>query len=107
MIKSISIIVILKVIAIIMLLGALTNPAYSYYQILRWVICGITIYSAYLVYLKEKFTWVWIFIIIAVLFNPISVIYFTKSTWSILDVVTAGIIGVSIFMLKDKKKINN
>ena len=104
--KSISTIVILKIIAIIMLLGALTNSAYSYYQILRWAICGITIYSAYLAYLKEKFTWVWIFVIIAVLFNPISVIYFSKSTWSILDVITAGIILVSIFMLKEEGENN-
>ena len=104
--KSISTIVILKIIAIIILLGALISPPYFYYQILRWAICGITIYSAYLVYLKEKFIWVWVFGIIAVLFNPISLIYFTKLTWSFLDVIVAGIILMSIFILKEDEENN-
>ncbi len=74
-----------------MLFIALFNNPYSYYQILKWV---ISISSAYLAnyYFKgnnEKYTWV--FVVIAVLYNPIAPIHFVRSTWEIVNIITIGI----------------
>lgn len=103
-IKTISII---KIIAILLLLWALARHPYSYYQILRWFICGLTAYSAYLTYEANNKIWAWIFGIIAILYNPIAPIYFSKNTWSYLNVTVAIIISLSIFKMgiTDKTKV--
>lgn len=83
-----------------MLFGALADNSYGYYQILRWVICGVTGYSAYLAYENKRNVWTWIFGIIAVLFNPISPIHLDRETWSIINIIIAAIIFTSIFKMK-------
>lgn len=91
---------IIKIVAILLLFWALADNPYGYYQILRWVICGVTGYSAYLAYKKGKNVWAWIFGIIAVLYNPIAPIYLEREMWSMFDMVVAIIIFVSIFKTK-------
>lgn len=98
--RKLQTITIVKIVAIIMLFGALAKNPYSYYQILRWVICGLTGYSAYLTYKTKENAWMWVFGIIAVLFNPISPIHFDRKTWAVIDMIVAAIIFVSIFKLK-------
>lgn len=93
-------IIIVRIIAILMLLWALADNPYGYYQILRWVIAGVTGYSAYLAYEQGKTAWAWIFGITAVLFNPIAPIHLARETWSAIDLIVAAIIFASIFKLK-------
>lgn len=87
----------LKIIVIILLLIGLPDLPYGYYQVLRWIVTGVTGYLAYLAYENEKKIWVWIFGVIAILFNPIIPFYLDKSTWVLIDVVVAGLILVSLF----------
>ncbi len=91
---------ILRVIAGLMLLLAVADHPYSYYQILRWVTCGVAAYSAFLAYENKKMTWVWIFGITAVLFNPIASIHFERETWQVLDVAAALVMFGSIPFFK-------
>ena len=98
--RKLQAITIIRIIAIVMLFGALAKNPYSYYQILRWVICGLTGYSAYLAYETKNNAWMWIFGIIAVLFNPIAPIHFDRKTWSVIDMLVAAIIFISIFKMK-------
>ncbi len=93
-------ITIAKLIAIIMLFGAFADNPYGYYQILRWVICGLTGYLAYLAYEGDQNTWTWIFGFTAVLFNPIAPIHLPRDTWSVIDLIAAAIIFTSIFKMK-------
>jgi len=92
-----------KLIAIVFLLGTFGSWPYAYYQILRWVVCAVAVYSSYFAYQLKKISWAWIFGIIAVLFNPILPIYFTKEIWQLVDIIVAVIFFVSLFILKDKK----
>ncbi len=94
-------ITILKVIAIIMLLWALADNDYFYYQLLRWVITGVAGYSAYSSYTKGENNWTWIFAIIAILFNPITPFYLDREVWMLIDIIAAIIIFISIFKLKE------
>ena len=98
--KKIQPITIVKIIAILMLVWAHADNPYGYYQILRWVIAGVTGYSAYLAHEHEKIAWTWIFGIIAVLYNPIAPIHLDRATWSVIDLIIAAIIFTSIFKMK-------
>ena len=98
--KKIQTITIVKIIAITMLFWALADNPYGYYQILRWVIAGVTGYSAYLAYEQGKNAWTWILAIIAILLNPIAPIHLDRETWSVLNIIIAAIIFISIFKMK-------
>lgn len=79
----------------IFLLGALGSWPYVYYQFLRWVVCGVAAYTAYVGFETDHTGLGWLMVAIAVLFNPIAPIYLAKGTWSVLDVVTAIIFFAS------------
>ena len=88
---------IMKLITIFALLLALAHWPYAYYQLLRWAVCGIAAFSAYQEYKQQKRLWMWIFVGLAVLFNPIVPIHFTRDVWQIFDVGGAVIILLSFY----------
>ncbi len=89
----------LGALAAVMLILAIFALPYGYYVLLRWVITAISIYVAY--FLGEaKDNKLWIFVGLAVLFNPIAPIYSTKSFWIIADLVSAG-----LFLAFSKKNV--
>lgn len=102
--KKLETITILRVIGILLLLWALADNPYGYYQILRWAICGVSAYSAYLAYKNKKNAWVWVFGILAVLYNPIEPIHLNKAVWSFFNIVSAWIIFASVFKMKADEK---
>ena len=71
----------------VFLLGALGSWPYAYYQLLRWVVCGVGAYSACKAHESGRTGWAWVFGVIAVLFNPIVPFYFARDTWQVLDLV--------------------
>jgi FtsH-binding integral membrane protein len=97
-------IIIPSIISIIMILFAIPKGlSYDYYVILRWVICGLSIYVAYTSYEWKQIFWVWIFGAVAVLFNPIIPVYLNKEIWIVFDIVVIAIFLLSIFLIKQKK----
>ncbi len=48
-------------VAAAMLLGALANWPYGYYQLLRFVTCGVAVYVAYTAYNCQKMWAVWLY----------------------------------------------
>ena len=89
-------------VAVLFLFGTVGKWPYAYYQLLRWVVCGVAIYSAYNSYESKRNGWTWIFGIIAVLFNPIMPFYLQKETWLILDIATAFVLLILLFSSKKK-----
>jgi len=56
---------VLRLISVILLFWALARHPYVYYQILRFVICGTALYTAFIaMHLKKQF-WIWLFCVIA------------------------------------------
>lgn len=94
-----------QIIAIGLLLWALNDNPYGYYQILRWAVTGIAGYLAFIANENENTAWMWIMGIIAVLFNPIIPIYLDRETWTIIDVAVAGVFFVNIFQMKKNEKL--
>jgi len=88
------------IIAATMLLGALARWPYGYYQLLRLVVCGVSIYIAVMAYQWQKMWAMWVFGFIAVLFNPLIPIHLSLEIWQPIDIVCAALFIVIAFVLK-------
>ena len=89
-----------SIIAAAMLLGALADWPYGYYQLLRFVTCGVGVYVAYTAYSWQKMWAVWLFGFIALLFNPLIPIYLSREIWQPIDFICAVLFIVMAFILK-------
>ena len=93
--------VIPAVVASVMLLIAVAPLPYGYYQFLRWIICGISIYIAYKSYDWGKKWAVWIFAPVAILFNPLIPIHLSKEIWQTIDLFCALLFSLSLLLLRE------
>lgn len=86
---------------VILLMSFLSLP-YGFYNFLRIIVTGVSVYYAYYLYSKELFNgWFWALLGIAVLFNPIAPIYIKdKDIWQFVDVVVAIFLAVLIYKLR-------
>ena len=72
-----------------MLFGAIAEWPYSYYILLRWITCISSILVAFQAF-EKNIDWAKVvFIVIAILFNPLAPIYLSRSTWVPIDIITA------------------
>ena len=89
-----------SLIAAAMLLGALSDLPYGYYQLLRFVVCGAGVFVAYAAYNWQKIWAGWLFGFIAVLFNPLIPIHLSHGLWQPIDVICALLFVVIALILK-------
>jgi hypothetical protein len=89
------------IIAAIMLFLALAPWPYGYYQSLRFVVCGMAVYVAFMAYNWHKIWALWLFGFIAVLFNPLIPIHFSRELWQPIDVI-CGILFVVVMLILQK-----
>jgi hypothetical protein len=89
------------VIAALILFGALAQWPYGYYQLLRFIVCGISIFVAFMSYRWQKLWATWLFGFIAVLFNPLFPIHLPRQIWHTIDVTCAFLfIAISSILKK-------
>lgn len=99
-VKSVDYMIMPKLLSIVMLLFALADNPYIYYQILRWVV-GCTIgFSAYLAYENKKVFWAFVLGIIAIIFNPITPFHLDRDIWAFLNIVAAFMLILNIIFYK-------
>lgn len=89
-----------SVIASLMLFGALASWPYGYYQLLRFVVCGVGAYTAYTAYIWQKMWVVWLFGFVTLLFNPLIPIHLSRELWQLIDFVCALLFLIAGFLLK-------
>jgi len=89
-----------RVIAAIMLIIAVANLPYGYYRLLRLVVCSVSAFGVYLTYKRGKTIWVILLGIMALLFNPIFPIYFSKDIWIVIDLLGGILFIISLLILK-------
>ncbi len=94
---------VVRVVAGAMLLLALGSWEYSYYQLLRIVVCGASIFLAWHLFDTKKVGWAWAFVVTAILFNPLAPIYLARETWQMIDFAAAALFFAS-FSAETKKK---
>lgn len=88
-----------------LLFAALLQLPYGYYQMLRWVVCGISIYIAYKAYKCDKKWAIWVFVVCAILFNPIAPIGFSREIWRSIDIVFGILFIISIAVLRQPTEV--
>ncbi len=93
-----------RLFAAAMLLGALGEHPYSYYQFLRLIVCAVACYVGYWSEITGYRAWLYVFGGIAVLFNPLIPIHLSRSTWQPIDVITALLFIASIGFIHHNPK---
>ena len=93
----------LKLLDIALALGALAPiPYYAYFQLMNWVVVGAALMTAWQAYKLGKLFPAWLFVLVAVVFNPLAPFYFSADVWRIADVVVAALFLVSFFLIRPK-----
>ena len=92
-----------RIVAATLLLWALARHPYGYYTLLRFVVCGVTAYGAYLAVGFKKAGWAWVLGCVAVLFNPVIPLHLNREIWSFIDIGVAIVLIVSVPMLRSRK----
>jgi Family of unknown function (DUF6804) len=80
---------------VILVLAVTGRHPYGFYTLLRWICCAAFAFSAFVASEKNRVPWVWIFGVLAMLFNPIVPLPFKRDTWQMIDWVTIGVIVVA------------
>jgi hypothetical protein len=83
---------ILSYIAVFLLLVALLAMPFGYYTFLRITVTAISIYGAYCAWYLSLEKWAVIWGLVAILFNPLFPVYFTRQVWLFLDASAAAFI---------------
>ena len=88
--------------AILLFIALFTLPI-GYYNFLRWVVCLTAIYTLIISYKADGAVnfGVWLFILIAILFNPIFPIFMSRSIWRVSDLIVAVIFLASTFFIRE------
>ncbi len=91
--------IVAKLIAAVMLFAALGRHPYDYYTLLRWIACGVCAFTAFQSMQSKKTGWLIIFVIAAVMLNPVAPIHLKRETWAFVDAAAAVLLLVSIAVL--------
>lgn len=98
-------IIFLKTLLVCLFSWALMPNPYGYYILLRWIACAIFTYLVMLSYQHQAAPWVWIFAVLAGIYNPIIQTHLERELWQIVDISSILILIMhTIYMEKRKNK---
>ena len=89
----------LKLIAIAMLIGALWNFPFVYYQLMNWVVVGASLVTVEQAYQRKNATLAWLFALVAVVFNPLAPLYLRADVWHVADITASVLFVISFFFI--------
>jgi hypothetical protein len=92
----------LKLLAIVMLLGALLTFPFVYYQLMNWVVVGASLVTVQQAYQRRMTALAWLFALVAVVFNPLAPLYLRADVWNIADLIAAVLFIISFFFIVGK-----
>jgi len=93
--------VVARIVASGLLFWATARHQYGYFVLLRWIVCGTSLFCAYLSNSLKQLPWAWVFGLLALLFNPVVPVRLDRQTWAYSDVATGLLLLVSIFFVKE------
>jgi hypothetical protein len=88
--------IIAKLIAAGMLLAALGRRPFDYYTLLRWITCGVAAFTAYQAFEIKKTGWLFVFVIVAIVLNPVAPLHLKRGTWEFVDAAAGALLLLSI-----------
>lgn len=94
--------VVIYITAGMLFLGSFSLP-YGYYMLLRFVACGIFVWAAHIAFKRNENILPWVFVVLAVVFNPILKIHFPKEIWAMIDFCS----GIFLIFIRGKIQEND
>lgn len=92
-----------RIVTAVLLMLALLELPYSYYTMLRLIVCLVFVHNVTRVVKDGSRQWVWLYGGIALLFNPLIPVHLDRVTWAIVDLGTACVSLVSIRHVQAKE----
>lgn len=87
--------------AAVLLLAAVGAHPYAYYTFLRWAVFLAAVIVAWVAWGSRLRAATWVFLGIAVLFNPVAPVYLDRSSWQLIDVTCAGLFALSLIITRE------
>ena len=85
-----------KLATMFLLAAALLPWPMAFYTLIRWLVFPVFVFAAYVAFADDRDRWVWAFIYLAILYNPIRPFGLGRGAWSVLDLVTIALVGLSM-----------
>lgn len=82
---------------IVACIAAVADWPYGYYQLLRLAVTGYAVWVAVCSWNANRQATMWVFIFIAVLYNPVFKISMERSTHEIVNYLTVFVIAIELF----------
>jgi len=84
--------------AVMLVFAAAEKQPDSFYTLLRWICCAVFAYSAVASFQMKRMLWLWIFVVLAALFNPIFLSLRDRSLWIVADWFSIGAMIIAAFV---------
>ncbi|SSC08304.1 hypothetical protein BTURTLESOX_2423 [bacterium endosymbiont of Bathymodiolus sp. 5 South] len=72
-------------------------------MLLRFIACGVFAWAAYIAFERNEDILPWVFIVLAIIFNPILKIHFPKEMWVVIDFFS----GIFLILIREKIQEND
>jgi hypothetical protein len=86
--------------ALFLVIVAFFRLPYGYYTFLRIVVCIASIYTALRLFDWDYKWQTWVFVAVAVLFNPLIPVHLGRDIWIVIDFIVAVLMIVTPFYFK-------
>jgi len=78
-------------VAAVLLVVAVVQWSWDYYDILRLAVCGIAGYTAWWAKQQKSDRLLWIMVAVAAVYNPIAPVHFERNVWILLHLGSAAL----------------
>lgn len=79
----------LKIVAVFILLGALTPKPLAYYQFMDWIVAGSALITMLQAHQHNKTITMWAFLFVSILYNPFAPFSLPLLAWQVIYALTA------------------
>ncbi|MCD8498099.1 MAG: hypothetical protein LRZ85_08515 [Alphaproteobacteria bacterium] len=84
---------------------AIAPLPYGYYTFMRIIVCGCAGVICYRLWNSGyQGVWLWVWAMVAILFNPVATIHMTKEIWMTLDAITGVFFAYSAYLQYKTRK---
>lgn len=83
-----------------LLVAVFCRMPYGYYTLLKVICCAGFAYLAYKAHEKKSDAWMWVFGVVAVVYNPFVKIHLGREIWTLVNFASVALAGASIKICK-------
>lgn len=88
----------------ILLFVAVAPMPYGFYTFVKIIVCGCAGVICYQLWKAgDRGAWLWVWGMVAILFNPVAEIHMTKEVWMIMDAIAGCLFGYAAWVAYKKQ----